>query len=59
MIEYGLSGGHIDGSDPWFKGPEGTWLEYNPTSMTSDNTTFPGASDVLIYEPCNYVRSGS
>jgi hypothetical protein len=57
MIEYGISGGALDGSDPWFKAPGTSWREYNPTPMTSDNFTFPGASDVLIYEPCNYVSN--
>ncbi len=57
MIEYGISGGALDGSDPWFKNPNSSWREYNPTPMTADNTTFPGAQNILIYEPCNYVSN--
>jgi hypothetical protein len=57
MIEYGISGGALDGSDNWFKAPGASWREYDPTPMTQDNVTFPGAQDVLIYEPCNYVSN--
>jgi len=57
MIEYGISGGALDGSDDWYKAPGTSWREYNPTPMTTDNTTFPGAANVLIYEPCNYVSN--
>ncbi len=57
MIEYGVSGGALDGSDPWYKAPGTSWREYAPTPMTTDNATFPGAAGVLIYEPCNYVSN--
>jgi hypothetical protein len=57
MIEYGISGGALDGSDPWFKANGTGWREYAPTPMTTDNVTFPGAEKVLIYEPCNYASN--
>jgi hypothetical protein len=54
-LDYGLAGGQE--GDIW--GEYGLYIEgdtLEPTPMTADNTTFPGAPLVDIMEPCNYSR---
>jgi len=55
ILAYGISGGALDGSDPWIY--EQVWLEYDPSPLTSDKTSYPGAEEVVIYEPCNYASN--
>jgi hypothetical protein len=62
FIEYGIAGGSQDGTDPW-DGPIGIWMENDPTPMVSPNDVDmfpalpPGASDIIVYEPCNTVSN--
>jgi hypothetical protein len=61
IIEYGLAGGSQDGSDPW-NGPY-RFMENDPTPMVSQEDVGrfanlpPGASDIIVYEPCNTVSN--
>lgn len=57
FLEYGMTEGQPDGSDQWGKEEGESWIEYEPTPLTSDNSTYPGAADILVYEPCNYVSN--
>jgi hypothetical protein len=55
FVEYGRSGGALDGSDPW--GGRANWIEYDPVPLSTDNATIPGATDVVIQEPCNFASN--
>jgi hypothetical protein len=53
MIEYGMSGGALDGSDNWVKEdqfPDRGWREFDPKPLAFDNVTYPGAADIICYE---------
>lgn len=61
FLEYARSNGTEQ--DPWNPPgyaplPNGTrtggWYEYNPQPMARDNRHIPGATSILITEPCNY-----
>lgn len=61
FLEYARSNGSEH--DPWNPPgyaplPNGTrtggWYEYNPQPMAHDNRYIPGATSILITEPCNY-----
>ena len=56
MIQYGVTQGSLDGTDVWYKQPDENqgWLEYSPVAITDDLETFPGAHEIIVYEPCNY-----
>lgn len=55
-VMYGLSNGTQ--TDPWANVRE--WLEWNPQPMSGierDNHTIPGASRIIVTEPCDYVSN--
>lgn len=54
--EYGQNGGSLDGTDLW--GQDSGWIENNRTPLSQDdNTTVPGATDIILQQPCNAVSN--